>query len=186
MSLSIKDICYLLEEHGKQQYGMEAVSQLEHALQCAHLAESAVESDELVIACLLHDLGHLIQAEKLSAKEIDVSKDDLHQYTALPFLRSVFSPEVIEPIRLHVEAKRYLCQSETAYFDSLSQASVHSLKLQGGVFSGEQAQVFLAQPHAREAVRLRRYDDLAKEPGRAVPSLQHYVPRLERLMHPIV
>jgi phosphonate degradation associated HDIG domain protein len=182
MPLSVNDICHLLNEHGKQQYGRESVSQLEHALQCAHLADAAGESDELVIACLLHDLGHLIQAEKLNAKEIDFNQDDLHQYCILPFLRDALSNAVLEPIRLHVEAKRYLCHAEAGYFESLSPASVHSLELQGGIFTQDQAQAFLLRPHAAEAVRLRRYDDLAKEPGRLIPPLQSYLPQLERLM----
>ncbi len=181
MSLSVSDISHLLNEHGKQQHGRESVSQLEHALQCAHLADEAGESDELVIACLLHDLGHLIQTDKLNAKEIDINQDDLHQYCVLPFLR-VLSNAVLEPIRLHVEAKRYLCRAELGYFESLSPASVHSLELQGGIFTHDQAQAFLLRPHAEESVRLRRYDDLAKEPGRLTPPLQHYLPQLERLM----
>jgi phosphonate degradation associated HDIG domain protein len=190
MALNLNDIQRLLVKRGAQQYGREAVSQLEHALQCAHLAEVAGESDALVVACLLHDLGHLLASESPGSMEPDTEPcmdhdkdhDDLHQYKLLPFLRGVLPDEVLEPIRLHVEAKRYLCQAEAGYFESLSPASVHSLALQGGTFTEVEARAFLHQSHAREAVRLRRYDDLAKVPHCAVPPLAHYLPRLEQLM----
>lgn len=182
MALTTKDIVRLLSDHGAKQYGREAVSQLEHALQCAHLAESAGEPDEIIIASLLHDVGHMLMAESGGAIDVNSDRDDLHQYTLMPFLRGKLPDAVLEPIRLHVDAKRYLCQADAAYFGSLSAASVHSLALQGGVFSADQAHAFLQQPHAQEAARLRRYDDLAKVAGRAVPPLEHYLPRLEQLM----
>ena len=182
MALTSKDIVRLLSISGAKQYGREAVSQLEHALQCAHLAESAGESDELIIASLLHDLGHMLKAENAVAIQIETAHDDLHQYTLMPFLRGKLPGAVLEPIRLHVDAKRYLCQAEVAYFGSLSTASINSLALQGGVYSKDQAHAFLQQPHADASVRLRRYDDLAKVAGLAVPPLGHYLPRLEQLM----
>lgn len=182
MALTSKDIIRLLSDHGAKQYGFEAVSQLEHALQCAHLAELAGENDEVVVASLLHDVGHMLKAENAVPIQPDNDRDDLHQYTLMPFLRGKLPDAVLEPIRLHVDAKRYLCQAEAAYFTSLSAASVHSLALQGGVFTEDQAHAFLQQPHAEAAVRLRRYDDLAKVARRAVPPLEHYLPRLEQLM----
>jgi phosphonate degradation associated HDIG domain protein len=182
MALPIQDIQRLLITYGANQYGREAVSQLEHALQCAHLAEAAEESNELIVACLLHDLGHMLNKENDAEGEPDSDHDDLHQYKLMPFLRSVLPDAVLEPIRLHVDAKRYLCYAQADYFDSLSPASVRSLALQGGVFNESQAHAFLSQAHADEAVRLRRYDDLAKVAGRETPSLDHYLPRLERLM----
>ena len=145
------------------------------------VAERAGASPELVAAALLHDLGHLL-ATRAPASASASGTDDLHQYLALPFLRGAFTDAVLEPIRMHVDAKRYLCQADAAYFGSLSAASVHSLALQGGVFSADQAHDFLQQPHAEAAVRLRRYDDLAKVAGRAVPPLKHYLPQLEQLM----
>ncbi|WP_066260670.1 phosphonate degradation HD-domain oxygenase [Hydrogenophaga flava] len=182
MALTLDDIVRLLDQRGAQQYGLEAVSQRVHALQCAHLAETAGEPDELVIACLLHDLGHLIAAENAGTMDTDMRQDDLHQYTPLPFLRGVLPDAVLEPIRLHVDAKRYLCQAEGTYYASLSTASVHSLAQQGGAYTAVESRAFLLQPFAEDAVRLRRYDDLAKDPARAVPPLDHYLPRLEQLM----
>ena len=181
MSLTLPEVVSLLERRGQNQYGMEAINQLEHALQCAHLAEQAGETTETVVASLLHDLGHLLAAEREGVKEKNIDQDDLHQYMALPFLRGLFSDEVLEPIRLHVDAKRYLCLIEPSYWASLSAASKHSLEQQGGVFNEAEGQAFMLQPFAAEAVRLRRYDDLAKVPAKAVPGLDHYAASLRQV-----
>lgn len=174
MRMTVDDVTALLARRGEGQYGQEAVSQLAHALQCAHLAEQAGETPATIVASLLHDLGHLIAAEREARDEPPDDRDDLHQFIALPFLRPLFPDAVLEPIRLHVDAKRYLCQAEPAYWASLSPASQRSLELQGGIFSAAQAAAFMAQPFAQEAVRLRRYDDLAKVAGLPVPGLAHY------------
>lgn len=181
MSLTLPEVVSLLERRGQNQYGMEAINQLEHALQCAHLAEQAGETIETVVASLLHDLGHLLAAEREGVKEKNTDQDDLHQYMALPFLRGLFSDAVLEPIRLHVDAKRYLCLIEPSYWASLSAASKHSLEQQGGVFNEAEGQPFMLQPFAAEAVRLRRYDDLAKVPAKAVPGLDQYAESLRQV-----
>jgi phosphonate degradation associated HDIG domain protein len=180
MSLTLSDIQHLLETRGQSQYGMEAVSQREHALQCAHLAEQAGETPETIVASLLHDLGHLLAAERDGVQEWDTEKDDLHQFIALPFLRARFPDAVLEPIRLHVDAKRYLCLIDPDYWAALSPASKHSLELQGGVFSEAEAEAFIAQPFAAEAVRLRRYDDQAKVKDKTVPGLAHFAQHLQQ------
>jgi phosphonate degradation associated HDIG domain protein len=174
MTMTLPGVMQLLQRRGSLQYGLEAVDQLQHALQCAALAEQAGEQPHTIAASLLHDLGHLLAAERQGTAEHDTGKDDLHQYLALPFLRGLFPDAVLEPIRLHVDAKRYLCNTDALYWASLSPASRHSLEQQGGVFSDEQAAVFMAQPYAAEAVRLRKYDDLAKVPGKSVPQLSHF------------
>jgi phosphonate degradation associated HDIG domain protein len=174
MSLTLQEVHDLLLLRGQTQYGLEAINQLEHALQCASLAEQAGETSDTIVACLLHDLGHLLAAEREGTIEHDTREDDLHQFMALPFLRGLFPDAVLEPIRLHVDAKRYLCWIEPGYWGDLSIASKHSLEQQGGVFDETQAQTFIAQPYAEEAVRLRRYDDLAKVKDKQVPGLAHY------------
>ena len=178
MSLTLQEVHELLVRRGQTQYGLEAINQLEHALQCANLAEQAGETSDTIVACLLHDLGHLLAAERVNAIEQDTRKDDLHQFIALPFLRGLFPDAVLEPIRMHVDAKRYLCWIEPTYWDDLSIASKRSLEQQGGVFDEAQAKDFIAQPYAEEAVRLRRYDDLAKVKDKPVPGLAHYQSRL--------
>ncbi|CAN5351594.1 HD domain-containing protein [soil metagenome] len=178
--LSLADIELLFARHGASQYSGEPVTQLEHALQTAHLAEQSGAEDALVTACLLHDLGHLLndQGETPSLRGID----DTHQYFALPFLRGLFPDAVLDAIKLHVDAKRYLCQSNAGYYAKLSDDSKRSLALQGGVFSAEQAAAFLAQNGAHDAVRLRQWDDLAKQAGLATPSLAHFMDRASRCM----
>lgn len=177
MALQIEEITKLFHAQGAVQYGGEAINQQQHALQCAHLAEQAGASPELVAAALLHDLGHLL-APKNASPSGDI--DDVHQYVAIPFLRGVFPDAVIEPIRLHVDAKRFLCQADPGYWASLSPASRHSLELQGGPFSGDAAAAFIAQAFATDAVALRRWDDLAKNPAATPPGWAHYVAVLMR------
>lgn len=177
MALKMEEITALFHTRGVAQYGGEAISQLQHALQCAHLAERSGATTELVAAALLHDLGHLL-VQREPAKEAGV--DDLHQFLALPFLRGVFPDAVLEPIRMHVDAKRYLCQADGHYQASLSPASQRSLALQGGPFSGGDATAFMAQAFAADAVALRRWDDRAKDPAATPPDWAHYIGVLEQ------
>ncbi|MCJ8279274.1 MAG: HD domain-containing protein [Rivularia sp. ALOHA_DT_140] len=172
MKISIENIINLYTEQGSQMYGSEAVTQLEHALQCATLAEEACQSKEIITACLLHDLGHLIHdfGDKASIQGIN----DLHEYRALAILQKLFEPAVTEPIRLHVAAKRYLCAVSIGYWEKLSEESKRSLELQGGVFSLETASGFIRQPYAKYAVQLRMYDDQAKVADKLTPSLTHF------------
>ena len=173
MGLRLGEIAQLFDRHGGIEYSGEAVTQLEHALQTAQRAEREGAADTLVTAALLHDLGHLLnlQGETPSARGID----DQHQYFAIPFLRPLFPPAVIEAIRLHVDAKRALCALEPGYYEALSEDSKRSLRLQGGVFSPAEAQAFVAKPFALEAMRVRRWDDAAKVPGAATPAITHYL-----------
>jgi phosphonate degradation associated HDIG domain protein len=181
MALSLSDIQHLFDEYGAIAYSGEPVSQLQHALQTAALAEESGAAPELIVASLLHDLGHLLnqQGETPTVRGID----DLHQYFALPFLRPLFSDAVLEPIRLHVDAKRCLCAIDASYHAKLSADSVRSLELQGGVFSDDEAQAFLAKPHAQDALSLRRWDDAAKDAARVTRGLTHYMNIVARVAH---
>ena len=178
MALTLDDIEQLFNERGGEQYTGEPVTQLEHALQSALLAENEGASDELVTAALLHDLGHLLH--DLGATPTMQGVDDLHQYRALPFLRGLFGDGVIDAIKLHVDAKRYLCATRTDYYAALSDDSKRSLQLQGGIFTDAQAQAFIAQPGANDAVRLRVLDDLAKASELMTPPLAYYLERARR------
>ena len=177
MALSISDICILFGRKGGRAYDGEPVTQLEHALQTAMRAEDAGASPALVTAALLHDLGHMLndQGETPTLRGVD----DLHQYAALPFLRPLFADDVLAPIRLHVDAKRYLCATRDGYFDALSVDSKRSLALQGGIFTPEEADAFIALPFAADAVAVRLWDDLAKVADAATPPLAHFVVALE-------
>jgi phosphonate degradation associated HDIG domain protein len=179
MALSLEDIERLFADKGGRMYAGEPVTQLQHALQSGQQAEKAGVSDELVVAAFLHDLGHMVndQGETPTLRKID----DRHEYVALPFLRDLFGPSVLQPIRLHVDAKRYLCArgdgrvAGASYWANLSDDSKRSLELQGGIFTGAEADTFIAQPHAADAVQVRIWDDLAKQAGAVTPPLAHYL-----------
>ena len=169
---SLKAIAQILLTKAHHRYESEAVSQLDHALQCATLAE-AHGAKELVTACLLHDLGHLYPEP--AAPGIDAR----HEYRSLRGLKPLFPPAITEPIRLHVEAKRYLCAVDPHYWSTLSPASQQSLIRQGGIFSAQAAAVFIAQPYAKDAVKLRIWDDQAKVPNLPTPDLAHFMPLVQ-------
>jgi phosphonate degradation associated HDIG domain protein len=176
----VDEICDLFATKGHAAYVGEPVSQLEHALQAAHHAEQASASDALVVAALLHDIGHLIH--KLPEDAADHGVDTRHEQLGQAWLARYFGPEVTEPIRLHVPAKRYLCATDAEYLGQLSPASVQSLRLQGGPLSSGELHEFEQNPHYREAVALRRWDDLAKVPGMRVAGLDHYRARLASVL----
>ncbi len=175
--LSVDNILKLFRKRGDSEYGGEAVTQLQHALQCATLAEQARASSALIAAALLHDIGHLVHSLPDDAPDFGV--DDAHEELGYRYLHSAFGEDVTEPVRLHVPAKRYLCATDNEYFDSLSAPSVTSLELQGGPMSADEVARFDAGPFAVDAVRLRRWDDLAKVPGQSTPPLEHFVPHLQ-------
>lgn len=173
----------ILARRGAAMYGHEPVTQLEHALQCAHLAERDGAPEELVVAALLHDIGHLVgRFETMHDEERLPERDYAHENSGAEFLRAAFGSEVAEPVLLHVDAKRYLCAEHPGYLERLSPASKHSLELQGGVFTTVQAIDFCERPFAEDAVRLRRWDDAAKVPGAATPDLAHYAAIVERVL----
>ncbi len=165
MSENVVDyLLELLEKKGSDiQYGNEDVTQLEHALQCAELAEQNNKSDAFITAALLHDIGHLLYEDK-----------DLHEDLGADYLSKYFGEEVTLPIRAHVASKRYLAAIEDGYYDQLSEASKESLKVQGGIFTKEEAEEFINKPQMKEAVEMRRYDDQAKILNKVTPSLEHF------------
>lgn len=188
MPLSLEDVEQLFAAKGAKMYAGEPVTQLEHALQSAQLAERAGAGEPLVVAALLHDLGHLIndQGETPTLRGVD----DRHEYVALPFLRDLYGPSVLQPIRLHVDAKRYLCArgdgrvSGAEYWANLSADSKRSLELQGGIFTAAEADAFIAQPYAGDAVKLRLWDDLAKLADAVTPPFEHYLAMARRVRLP--
>jgi len=164
-------------KHGDAVYIGEPVTQTEHMLQSAYAAEQDGAGPLLIAAALLHDYGHLIHDLPEDSAERGV--DTRHEEVGAAYLSQYFVPAAVEPGRLHVAAKRYLCAVDPDYQAALSSASVHSLKLQGGPFTPVEVQAFEALPFAQEAARLRRYDDLGKTPGAVTPDLEHYRPCLE-------
>ncbi len=166
-------------EKGGVHYG-EGVSQTEHALQSAVHADQQDGGDALVCAALLHDVGHLLHDEDVYHAEHGI--DAIHEHVGANYLAKYFGPEVTEPIRMHVDAKRYLCAVEPDYFGMLSDASVLSLKVQGGVMKEDEVKAFEASPHLKAAVALRRIDEAAKVPGLATPPIEEYAERMRGLL----
>jgi len=175
----VEEIIGLFARRGGDVYFGEPVSQLEHALQTAGQAEQEGASDTLIAAALLHDVGHLLH--KLPEDIADRGVDGRHEQVGAMWLARYFPEAVAEPIRLHVAAKRYLCAMNDEYQRGLSTASIQSLALQGGPMSDEEVRAFEASPYARECLRLRRWDDLAKVAGSKAPGLPHYRYLLEKL-----
>ncbi len=182
MSIVIDEIATLFHDKGNQAYLGEQVSIAEHMLQTAQAAERARASSALTVVALLHDFGHLVHV--MADDSADHGVDTVHEQAGAEWLSRAFGPDVTEPIRLHVAAKRYLCAKYPTYLDVLSPASVHSLMLQGGPFSADNAAAFAALPHAAEAVQVRRWDDIGKVAGEPTPSFDDYRPLLESCLRP--
>jgi phosphonate degradation associated HDIG domain protein len=176
----IDEIFRVFREYGAEEYLGERVSMTEHMLQSAYAAERDGAPPQLIAAALLHDYGHFIHELPSDAAEHGI--DTQHEEVAHAFLSEHFGPEIAEPIRMHVAAKRYLCATDPSYLDELSPASVHSLTLQGGPYSPDEVAKFELSPYARDAVRLRRYDDIGKVEGLETPDLEHYRPVLAAAM----
>jgi [1-hydroxy-2-(trimethylamino)ethyl]phosphonate dioxygenase len=166
------EILALFRERGGSQYGREAVTQLEHALQAATAAEREGAAPSLIAAALLHDVGHLLH--DLPDDAPDQGVDDRHESLAAAWLAQRFGPPVVAPVAMHVAAKRYLCAVDQTYFRQLSEPSIQSLALQGGPMTPVEQRQFETRPYFQDAVRLRRWDDAAKIVGMKTPSLESF------------
>lgn len=176
----LAEIQLLLEQKASGRYGLTLINQQQHALQAALLAEQEGKGDALVVAALLHDIGHMVH--ELGDNPADQGIDDQHEELGHNWLVRHFGPEVTEPVRLHVAAKRYLCAVEADYFAKLSADSVKSLALQGGPMSPEEITAFEALPQYQKAVQLRRYDERAKVKGLDTPPVTHFMPAVARCL----
>lgn len=159
------------EARGSRLYG-ENVTEMEHALQTAASAESVNAEPAMVVACLLHDYGHLMHdmGEDIADRGVDAQHEELTANR----LREYFPNEVIEPARLHVAAKRYLCGKRPEYFAGLSDASRRSLELQGGPMTAEEIADFECNPYCEAAIELRHHDDAGKVAGMKTKTLEDY------------
>jgi [1-hydroxy-2-(trimethylamino)ethyl]phosphonate dioxygenase len=178
--LNITDeILAVFAKRGAGAYFGESVSMTEHALQAAYFARNAGAPPALVVAALLHDVGHLVV--DVPDDLADWVDDAHHEEIGSQWLARRFPPEVSEPVRLHVPAKRYLCAVDARYFAKLSAASVVTLKLQGGPMSSDEVAQFQTEPYHRAAVEVRRWDDQGKVAGLATPQLADYREWIEEL-----
>ncbi|HUN25382.1 MAG TPA: HD domain-containing protein [Steroidobacteraceae bacterium] len=178
MSLG-EEILAIYRSRGSAAYFGESVSMTEHGLQAAHFARSARAPDALVLAALLHDIGHLIAAVPDALE--DWTSDAQHEQSGARWLAARFPPAVCEPVRLHVAAKRYLCATDRGYHARLSPASVHTLALQGGPMSPAEVAQFEAERFHRDAVWVRYCDDRGKVAGLETERLEDYLGLLDAL-----
>ena len=151
----------------------EQVSMQQHALQAAALVRASGAQDALVLASLLHDVGHF-----LAQPDSEFGVTD-HGTTGGAWLAERFVAVVSEPVRLHVAAKRYRCFVDPAYEEELSPASIGTLRLQGGAMSAAEAREFEAEPFAQDALALRSFDDGGKVAGLDIPVLEAWRPLLD-------
>ncbi len=162
----------LYGQKGDRRYGLAELNQRMHAVQAAALAQAQGSSSAVVVAALLHDIGHMLHGlgEHPAARGVD----DQHEQVGANWLAQYFGDEVVEPVRLHVAAKRYLCATDPGYLDKLSRDSLESLALQGGPMSAPEQQVFRSRLGWREAVALRRLDEQAKDPAGPAPAFSEF------------
>jgi phosphonate degradation associated HDIG domain protein len=179
---AVDEVRSAFAKRGHEGYG-EGVTQLEHALQCAVFAARDGAAESLVVATLLHDIGHMLH--DLPEDIADQGVDTVHESLGSAWLSQHFGLEVSEPVRLHVAAKRYLSASEPGYYDVLSEASKLSLKLQGGPMSADEQRCFAGERFFKEALDLRRWDDEGKVVGLKTPDLAHFEPIIGRCLRSV-
>jgi [1-hydroxy-2-(trimethylamino)ethyl]phosphonate dioxygenase len=179
--MSVADeIFAVFAQRGSQAYFGESVSMTEHALQAAHAAQLERAPATLVVAALLHDIGHLVDAQ-VPDDIAEWTVDARHEEVGSRWLASRFGPRVHQPVRLHVPAKRYLCAVDPSYIAQLSPASVRTLELQGGPMSAREIAAFESEPFFSDAVRIRRWDDHGKLVGLTTAHLTEYRSLIESL-----
>ena len=169
----IKEIRNLFDQRGHLAYG-EGVSELQHALQAASLALKDNAPNNLIVAALLHDIGHLLH--ELPENVAEQGIDGHHERIGEKWLENYFGPEISQPVRLHVAAKRYQCTVNPDYLAQLSPASLNSFTLQGDKMNGDEVSAFEKNPFFKNALQLRTWDDNAKDPEMETPLLEHYLP----------
>jgi phosphonate degradation associated HDIG domain protein len=172
MATIADEVVAIFGAKGESAYYGEDVSQLEHALQAAQCAERDNAAPSLIVAALVHDIGHLL--EDIPEDTADHGIDAKHEEIGQHWLAARFARNVYEPVHLHVAAKRYLCATDPAYLGKLSAASVQSLALQGGPMTPGEVLEFERNEFYRDAISLRRWDDEAKIPGLTTLALHEY------------
>ena len=174
----------IFERRGGEEYLGEPVTMGQHMLQGATLAEQNKEPDEIVVGALLHDIGHF--TSEFGTFSMDDTEDRYHENAGADLLENFFPSVITDCCRYHVAAKRYLCATDPQYFNKLSDASVHSLNLQGGPMSEAEIINFKRNPNLKQILTVRLYDDAAKVPKMATPSFRHFAPLVHKMVNNFV
>ncbi|GDX27944.1 hypothetical protein LBMAG13_03680 [Actinomycetes bacterium] len=177
---SVSEVIDIYTNFGNEFYS-EDVTQISHALQCATLAQDSGASDELIVAALLHDIGHLIDLAENGSTTTAFEIDAKHEAIGAQSLSKLFRPDVTAPIALHVDAKRWRCATDLLYHGTLSQASVASLVLQGGPMSTDEQRRFESHPQSGAAIQLRNWDDTGKDLDPRATHFGQFIPLLQRI-----
>lgn len=171
----------IFTRRGAESYLGEQVTMSQHMLQAAQLAEQAGASETIVVAALLHDVGHY--TNEFPDDALAQGTDNLHEEAGARVLAPFFPDTVTDCIRHHVAAKRYLCATDPGYFAQLSPASVHTLNLQGGPMDGTEVTAFQAEPNLDAILQVRIWDDEGKDPSITTPDFDHYAPMIQRVVN---
>jgi phosphonate degradation associated HDIG domain protein len=163
---------------GGEEYLGEPVTMAEHMLQGAAIAEEQGLPEEIIVAALLHDIGHF--TSEFGTFTMDDTEDRWHEDAGAELLAPFFPPVIVDCVKYHVAAKRYLCATRPEYFRRLSEASIHSLKLQGGPMSAEEVAEMERNPHLKEIVQVRYLDEAGKRAGMETPGFEHFAPMVQR------
>jgi predicted HD phosphohydrolase len=152
----------------------------EHMLQGATLAERAGRPKEIIAAALLHDIGHF--TSEFGTFSMDDTEDRHHEDAGAEILDQFFPSVITDCVRYHVAAKRYLCATKPEYFSRLSEASIHSLNLQGGPMSDEEVAQFRKNPNLEDIIAVRYLDEAGKIAGMETPDFWHFAPLLQEIV----
>jgi [1-hydroxy-2-(trimethylamino)ethyl]phosphonate dioxygenase len=176
------DIVTLIEDifhrRGAESYLGEDVTMSQHMLQAAARAENENRDDEVVVAALLHDIGHY--TNEFPEDALEQGMDNFHQNAGARVLEGHFPKRIVDCVKFHVDAKRYLCATREDYYEDLSEASKHSLKLQGGPYSKQEVEAFSGQDFLDDILTVRICDDLGKDASMVTPNFAHFRPLLEK------
>ena len=170
----------IFERRGRAAYLGEPVTMAQHMLQGATLAERSGQDETIIVAILLHDIGHF--TSELGTLSMDDTADRFHEEAGARVLEPFFPAVVTECVRHHVAAKRYLCATKPDYLTRLSEASIHSLNLQGGPMSSAEVAAFEKHPNLKEIIQVRYLDDAGKRAGKETPPFSHFAPMVQRLV----
>ena len=170
----------IFARRGGEEYLGEPVTMAEHMLQGAHFAETEGQPDDIVVAALLHDIGHF--TSEFGTFSMEDTEDKYHEEAGAQVLEAFFPTIVTDCVRYHVAATRYLCAVDAKYYDALSEASIHSLNLQGGPMNEAEVAEFEKNPNAKDIVQVRLYDDRGKVAGLAVPGFEHYRDKVQAVV----
>ena len=170
----------IFERRGGEEYLGEPVTMAEHMLQGATIAEQNGEPEIIVVSALLHDIGHF--TSEFGMFSMEDTKDRLHEDAGAKVLQNFFPQLVIDCVRYHVAAKRYLCATRPSYFYKLSEASVHSLNLQGGPMCDDEVREFEKNPYLKDILKVQYLDEAGKREDMNIPSFSHFAPMVQRIV----